>query len=211
MRRLRVVIADDHRLMLDAIRAVLEDDGSIEIVGETESGAAVVPLVRKTEADALLLDLRMPEVDGLENLNRLQRSHPKLTVIVLSGSDEREMIREVLHRGAKAFVAKHIDPRDLAAVIRQTVEGTVYQSFGPDHEKSNASSAGLSGSQVRVLEALARGLSNKEIAEELWLSEQTVKFHLSNIYRLLGVKSRGEAIRYAYEHRLVDPPLNQVA
>ncbi len=194
MRRLKVVIADDHRLMLDAIRAVLEDDGSIEIVGETESGAAVVPLVRKTDADALLLDLRMPEVDGLENLNRLQHSHPTVTVIVLSGSDDREMIREVLHRGAKAFVAKHIDPRDLAAVIRQTVEGTVHQSFGPAREESNAATAGLSVSQVRVL-----------------LSEQTVKFHLSNIYRLLGVKSRGEAIRHAYEQRLVDAPLNQVA
>jgi DNA-binding NarL/FixJ family response regulator len=211
MRRLKVVIADDHRLMLDAIRAVLEDDGSIEIVGMTESGAAVVPIVRKTDADVVLLDLRMPEIDGLENLNRLRHSHPAVAVLVLSGSDDHEIIREVLHRGAKAFVAKHIDPRDLAAVIRQAVEGTVYQSFGPAREESNAATAGLSVSQVRVLEALVRGLSNKEIAAELWLSEQTVKFHLSNIYRLLGVKSRGEAIRHAYEQRLVDAPLNQVA
>jgi DNA-binding NarL/FixJ family response regulator len=211
MRRLKVVIADDHRLMLDAIRAVLESDPTIEIVGETESGAAVVPLVRKTDADAVILDLRMPEVDGLENLNRLKHSSPGVTAIVLSGSDDRELVREVLQRGAKAFVTKHIDPRDLGAVIRQTVEGTVHQSFGSFREESNAAEAGLSGSQIRVLEELVRGLSNKEIAQTLWLSEQTVKFHLSNIYRLLGVKSRAEAIRHAYERRLVDPPLHQVA
>jgi DNA-binding NarL/FixJ family response regulator len=211
MRRLKVVMADDHRLMLDAIRAVLEGDDSVEIVGETQSGAAVVPLVRKTDPDAILLDLRMPEVDGLENLTRLHRSNPGLVVIVLSGSDDRELIREALHRGAKAFVNKQIDPRDLGAVIRQNVEGTVHQSFGPLREESHAAEAGLSSSQIRVLEELVHGLSNKEIAQTLWLSEQTVKFHLSNIYRLLGVKSRAEAIRHAYERRLVAPPLHQVA
>jgi DNA-binding NarL/FixJ family response regulator len=210
MRRLKVVIADDHRLMLDAIRVVLEDDGGFEIVGSTESGAAVVPMVARTRPDAVLLDLRMPSVDGLVNLDRLQREHSGIPVLVLSGSDDHDLIRETLRRGARAFISKTVVPEDLAAIIRHTVSGTVYQSFGQLQDEPAGDSSPLSTSQLRVLRALVRGLTNKEIAGELWLSEQTVKFHLSNIYKLLGVKSRADAIRHAYEQRIVDVPIVDV-
>ena len=110
---------------------------------------------------------------------------------------------------------KMIDPNDLPAVIRQTVRGSAIVrprlSVGEEAAAAGLRQASLSDRELEVLRQLAEGRTNREIAEHFWLSEQTVKFHLSNIYRLLGVKSRGEAIRHAYEQRLVDAPLNQVA
>jgi DNA-binding NarL/FixJ family response regulator len=205
MRQLKVLLADDHRLMLEALRAVLADDDEIEIVGAAESGSEVLPLVHQTRPDIVLLDLRMPGADGLMVLERLRAQHPTVKVIVLSAVEDDDVIQTSLARGATAFVSKQIHPRDLASAIRQAVSGNVRHAVGllPVDHVTPAEAAGLSESQIRVLDALVRGKSNKEIARELWLSQQTIKFHLSNIYRRFGVSSRTEAIRYAYEHRLV--------
>ena len=207
MRRLKVLLADDHRLMLAAVKAALEGDDEIEIVGAAETGSEVLPLVHQTNPDVVLLDLRMPAMDGLTVIDRLRERHPNVKAIVLSAVEDEDVIETVLMHGATAFVSKQIHPRDLGGAVRQAVEGTVHNAVGlsPAPHVSPAVEAGLSESQIRVLNALVAGMSNKEIAQELWLSQQTVKFHLSNIYRRFGVSSRTEAIRYAYEHRLVAP------
>jgi two-component system, NarL family, response regulator DegU len=208
MRPLKVLIADDHRLILDATRCVLEDAEDIEIVGETTMGSQVLPLVARTNPDIVLLDIRMPEMDGLTCLDRIRRAHPDVTVVIMSGNDDPETISSALARGAKSFIAKMIDPRDLASALRLANEGTVWHGVaGEDVRRDGeARKAGLTPSEQRVLEALARGLSNKEIAKELWLTQQTVKFHLTNIYRRLGVANRTDAVRHAYKHRLVTHP-----
>jgi two-component system response regulator DegU len=208
MRPLKVLIADDHRLILEAIRLVLEDADDIEIVGETTSGSQVLPLVGRTNPDLVLLDIRMPEMDGLTCLDRLQKQHPGVTVVIMSSYDDSETIASALARGAKSFVGKMIDPRDLPSALRLVAQGAVYRPVngGEQTREREADKAGLTPSEQRVLEALARGLSNKEIAEELWLTRQTVKFHLTNIYRRLGVTNRTEAVRHAYKHRLVAHP-----
>jgi two-component system response regulator DegU len=208
MRPLKVLIADDHRLILEAIRLVLEQANDIEIVGETTRGTQVLPLVARTNPDLVLLDIRMPEMDGLTCLDRLQKQHPGVTVVIMSAYDDPETIASALARGAKSFVGKMIDPRDLPSALRLVAQGAVYRPVNgaaPARERE-ADKAGLTPSEQRVLEALARGLSNKEIAEELWLTRQTVKFHLTNIYRRLGVTNRTEAVRHAYKHRLVAHP-----
>jgi DNA-binding NarL/FixJ family response regulator len=208
MRPLKVLIADDHRLILEAIRLVLEQADDIEIVAETTSGSQVLPLVGRTNPDLVLLDIRMPEMDGLTCLDRLQKQHPGVTVVIMSSYDDAETIASALARGAKSFVGKMIDPRDLPSALRLVAQGAVYRPVNdsePARERE-ADKAGLTPSEQRVLEALARGLSNKEIAEELWLTRQTVKFHLTNIYRRLGVTNRTEAVRHAYKHRLVAHP-----
>ena len=206
-----MLVADDHRLIVNAIRIALEDLDDMEIVAETSSGAAVVPLIESAQPDVVLLDIMMPQMDGLTCLERIGKRFPDVKVIMVSGVDDPALIQTAFDRGARAFVAKHVDPRDLAAIIRQANEGTVFQPLGVRDRKDDAQSRSgdstLTESQLNVLQALTRGLSNKEIARELWLSEQTVKFHLSNIYRALGVGSRAEAIRYAYQHALVDNPL----
>jgi DNA-binding NarL/FixJ family response regulator len=210
MRRLKVLIADDHRLMLAAIRLALEPEPDIEVVAEAQSGTQVLPLVSQHSPDVVLLDIRMPGMDGLRCLEQLKKRHPHVKAIAVSGVDDPQVIQAALDRGAAAFILKYIDPRDLAAAIRQTVDGTVFQTMGTNAAPAGDESAtvlGLSDREEEILKALAGGLSNKQLAKQFWLAEQTVKFHLTNIYRKLGVGSRTEAIRTAYEHGLVENPL----
>jgi DNA-binding NarL/FixJ family response regulator len=212
MRRLKVLIADDHRLMLRAIRAALADSEDIEIVAEADAGTKVLPLVGQTNPDIVLLDVRMPGIDGMAVLERLRERYPEVRVAMLSAIDDPTVVRAALSRGASAFIVKHIDPRDLAAAVRQAVEGAVYQPLGMLESTGGASAElDLSKRELTILRALQSGLSNKQIANELFLAEQTVKFHLTNIYRKLGVNSRTEAVRFAYEHGLVENPLYSVA
>jgi DNA-binding NarL/FixJ family response regulator len=208
MRTLKVLIADDHRLMIEAIRLALADCDDIEIVGEATIGSQVLPYTSRTKPDVVLLDIHMPEMDGLTCLDLLRKRHPEVTVVMLSGHDEPETVRAALSRGARTFISKQVDPRDLASAIRLAAEGAVYHALTPNATpaESESQKAGITPSEQRVLEALARGLSNKEIAQELWLTQQTVKFHLTHIYRRLGVTNRTEAVRYAYQHRLVAHP-----
>nr|MBA2599592.1 response regulator transcription factor [Actinomycetota bacterium] len=206
MRTLRVVMVDDHRLMLDALLLALRDAEGIELVGDTNEGRRALPLVGETNPDVVLLDFRMPDMDGLAVLDRIRKHHPDVKVIMLSGSDDPELIQDALRRGASAFILKQIDPRDLPGAIRQAVEGTIYSAIGRAEEANGGpDSGGLTPKELDVLSRVARGLSNKEISKELWLSEQTIKFHLTNIYRKLGVGNRTEAARFAYQQGLIRP------
>ena len=212
MGSLRVVIVDDHRLMLEAIRTAFEHSDGIDVVGEATCGTQVLPLIGQTNPDIVLLDIRMPKMDGLTCLRSIRKRFPDLKVAMFSGFDDPEQIQTAFRDGASAFIGKNIDPRDLASALRQAAEGTVYQPFGLlENGDSPAHPAGLTESEARVLTILAQGYSNKEIAKQLWLTEQTVKFHLTNIYRRLSVSNRTEAVRYAYEHRLVAPSASEVA
>ena len=203
-----MVIADDHRLVLDGIRRALEADGEFEIVGETQSGTQVLPLVSREKPDLVLLDVRMPHMDGLACLDEIRRRHPEIKVVMLSASTSGDLIEAALRRGASAYVVKSVDPDDLPATLRQALEGNVHTAIGLEGaQRSGAKSLGLTEREVTILGALARGLSNDEIAKEFWVAPQTVKFHLTNIYRKLGVKNRTEATRIAYQHGLVESPI----
>jgi len=204
--RIRLVVADDHPLFLEGIRAVLDSAEDIEIVGTAESGTQVLSLIPKTRPNFVLLDYLMPHVDGLACLDTIRARHPDVKVALISAFREPEVIEAALRRGASAFVLKSINPDDLAAVIRQVMNGTVFQAldFGGEPDAGAAArSAGLTERELSILQALARGLSNDAIAKELWITRQTVKFHVRNIYRKLQVSNRTEAARYAYQHSLV--------
>ncbi len=205
---MRVVIADDHRLVLDGIRRALEADGEFEIVGETQNGTQVLPIVSREKPDLVLLDVRMPQMDGLACLDEIRRRHPEIKVVMLSASTSGDLIEAALRRGAAAYVVKSVNPDDLPATLRQALEGNVHTPIGLENEtRSGAKALGLTEREVTILGALARGLSNDEIAKEFWVAPQTVKFHLTNIYRKLGVKNRTEATRIAYQHGLVESPI----
>src|SRR5580765_7046487 len=124
--RLKLLIADDHELMLEGIRAALAEAPDIEVVGSTTSGSEVLPLVRQTSPDVVLLDLRMPGMDGFRCLEALRERHPNVKAVVLSGSEEPDVIEAAFRRGAVGFIVKLIDPAELASVIRQVMDGTVY-------------------------------------------------------------------------------------
>ena len=206
---LKVVIADDHRLILAGIKRSLEDDGGFDVVGEASTGEKVLPLVAQTNPDLVVLDLRMPGMDGLICLDQIKKRHPSVKVVVLSVSTDEKLIENVLKRGASAYIVKSVNPVDLPGALRQAVEGNVFSTIGlPDATAAGAAkAAGLTDREAVILGALARGLSNEQIAKELWVAEQTVKFHLTNVYRKLGVSNRTEAARYAYQQGLVDSPL----
>jgi DNA-binding NarL/FixJ family response regulator len=205
---MRIVIADDHRLIVDGIKRSLEASDDFEVVGEASSGSQVLPLVARTNPDLVLLDLRMPGADGLTCLSRIRKQHPNVKVVILSVSTDENVIQTVLKRGASAYIVKTINPIDLPSVLRQAMEGTVYSAIGMPERNDPARAAGLTERETAILTALARGLSNEAIGKELWVAEQTVKFHLTNIYRKLGVSNRTEAARLAYQQGLVESPID---
>jgi DNA-binding NarL/FixJ family response regulator len=203
---IKVLLADDHPLILEGIRRALEEAGDIEIVGEAHSGSQVLPLIGQTGPDVVMLDIRMPQLDGLACLDRIRARYPKVKVVMLSAYTDRQHIELALKRGASAYIAKTVNPLDLASALRQALAGTVITTYipaGVDGE-SAAATAGLTERELAMLDAVTRGLSNQAIGKKYWVTEQTVKFHLGNIYRKLGVANRTEATRVAYENGLVD-------
>ena len=170
-------------------------------------------LVEEQRPDLVLLDHRMPGADGIACLKLIKRRHPKIKVVMLSASEDSAQIAEALAAGASAYIGKRINPDDLASTLRQVVAGVVYQT-APDSdvaleagdtqpEAADVSPCDLTERELTMLDAISRGMSTKMISRELWISEKTVKFHLTNIYRKLGVHNRTGAMRYAYEHGLV--------
>jgi DNA-binding NarL/FixJ family response regulator len=203
---LKVLIADDHQLTLEGVRRALESCDDIEVVGTTTSGTQVLPLVERTLPDLLVMDIRMPGLDGLTCLELIRRKDPDLKVVILSAYNDREQVQAALARGANAYVVKSINPRDLPGVLRQAAEENVFHAIGAVDrlEQHHAPGADLTERERTMLAALSRGLSNKAISKEFWVTEQTVKFHLGNIYRKLGVENRTAAVHYAHQHGLVE-------
>ncbi len=187
--------------MQAAIRRALADADDFEIVHEVSVGSHVVPAVRETGPDVVLLDLRMPELDGLSCLERLRKHDPTVAVVILSSYSDPEQIEAARKGGARGYVVKTVEPVDLAAVLRTALSSTSFTVWGAETGQASDQQAGatvLSERELAVLDAVARGLSNREIGRQLWISEQTVKFHLRNVYRKRGISSRTEAARYAY-------------
>jgi DNA-binding NarL/FixJ family response regulator len=204
MDTIRVILVEDHALMRDAIKLVFDSVEDVQLVGEVANGNDLLPLMRQVEADFVLLDVQLPGADGLECLAELAKHYPQVKVAMLSAVDDQQVIESAFRRGASAYILKSVNPYDLPGAIRQIVEKTVIHLPAAGHNGAAAATlpGGLSAKEVAVLAELAHGHTNKQIAASLWLSEQTVKFHLRNVYRKLGINSRTEALRYAYEHDL---------
>jgi len=197
----KVLIADDNRLMLEGFRRALEPVEDIEIVGATHAGAQVVPLIERRRPEVVVIELGLRAADGRSCLDAIVQDHPGVKVVVLSSSGAPEAIRSALSRGARAFITKAVNPLDIPSALRQAYEETVYHAFGfADAPEEDLRRAGLTEREITMLNALARGLSNKAISQELWVTEQTVKFHLGNLYRKLGVQNRLAAATYAHSH-----------
>ena len=199
---LKVLLADDHQLVLEAIENALSKADDFKVVATTNSGADVADLVARHHPDIVVMDLRMPGVDGLQALDRIRARDKSVKVVILSASDRPEEIQGALARGANGYILKSVNPIDLPSALRQVHDGTVFHGgvgvTAP--AASPAEVAGLTEREVTLVRALSRGLSNKQISQELWITEQTVKFHLSNIYRKLDVHNRTGAMRWAHDN-----------
>ena len=206
---LKVLIVDDHKLMAAALKDVVGAVEGLKVVGLAHSGSDAISMVTRSQPDVVLLDVNMPGMSGLECLDVIRRDYSNTKVVMLSAGDDLGVVRDAFRRGAAAFIMKSVDPADLPAAIRHVCDQTVFHapaSFNvsapsPDPLRE----AGLTEREVAVLKAVARGLSNKAISKEFWVTEQTVKFHLNNVYRKLGVPNRTAAAGFAHEHRLLEP------
>ena len=206
MRRPRLLIAEDHQLMAEAIRIALSAKDRFEVVGVAASGAEVVELALRLAPEVVLLDLRLPDVDGFEVLRRLEESDLDTKVVVLSACDEPEVVDLALRAGACAFITKRIDPHDLAAALCQALDQTLFQPLHANPLLTNGAAATppLTERELTVLRGVAEGLSNKAIAKRLSYAEQTVKLDLGHVFRKLGVSSRTEAMAVAFRSGLLD-------
>ena len=202
---MKVLIADGNRLILEGFRRALDGFPDIEIVGATHSGSELLDLIERRRPEVVAVDLELRDANRSNCLDAVVAAHPEVKVVVLSSSSSPEHIRSALSRGARAFIVKSVNPLDIPSALRQAHEETVYHAFGfRDAPEDGLRTAGLTEREITMLKALARGLSNKAISRELWLSEPTVKFHLGNLYRKLGVPNRLAAASFAHSHGIGD-------
>ena len=198
---MKILIADDNRLMLEGFRRALDRVEDIEVAGVTHSGMEVMSMIERRRPEVVALELGLRTADGRSCLQAVREEYPEVKLVVLSATASQEVIRAALSAGACAFITKNVNPLDIPSAIRQAYEGSVYNILAAGAGPEDAlRDAGLTEREITMLKALARGMSNKAISQELWVTEQTVKFHLGNLYRKLGVPNRLAAASFAHRH-----------
>lgn len=218
MTPLRVMIADDQALVRAGFRMILEADGSVQVVGEAADGEEAIAMVRRLQPDVVLMDVRMPVLDGLEATRRIVAASPALRVIMLTTFDVDEYVYTALRAGASGFLLKDVSPEQLVAAVRLIASGDallapsitrrLVERFARPAARVSSGDAELftlTSREKEVLVLMARGLSNAELADRLTLSEATVKTHVARILSKLGLRDRVQAVVLAYESGLVTP------
>jgi DNA-binding NarL/FixJ family response regulator len=215
---IRVLIADDQALVRGGFRLILETRPDLEVVGEAENGAEAVSLTRELEPDVILMDIRMPVLDGIEATREIVASGSPARILVLTTFDVDEYVYTAISAGASGFLLKDVRPVDLIEAVRLIADGNallgptvtrrLLDRFAATVPASNSDStivASLTEREREILGLLAGGLSNAELAQRLFLSETTVKTHVSSVLRKLGVRDRVQAVIAAYNAGLVQP------
>jgi DNA-binding NarL/FixJ family response regulator len=200
---IRVLVADDHAVVRQGLRTFLGLQDDMEVVGEAADGAEAVEAVERLQPDVVLMDMVMPGVDGLEAIRRVLAARPETRVVVLTSYADEEKVVPAVRAGAAGYLLKDVQPSDLAAAIRTVAAGgallapAVTARVLQEVQAGGAPDPGLTAREREVLSLLARGLTNRQIAAELVLSEKTVKTHVSNILGKLGLPDRTQAALYA--------------
>ncbi|MDR7418726.1 MAG: response regulator transcription factor [Armatimonadota bacterium] len=213
MDKIRILLADDHALFRRGLASLLAHRDDLEVVGEAGSGEEAIERARELMPDVILMDVRMPGVNGLEATRRLKEEMPYLKIVILTVSEDEEDLFAALKHGAQGYLLKNIDPDELIANIHQVQRGEaplapsmaakILREFsGPAVKPGPA----LTQRERQVLELVARGDANKEIARALGISENTVKNHLRNILEKLHLQNRVQAVMYALREGLINPP-----
>ncbi len=207
---IRLIIAEDHQIVREGLRLFLDAQPDMEVVAEAENGIQALEAVQRHKPDVLLLDLLMPEMDGLAVLRALPQTAPQTRVLVLTSANEDRLVLPAVRAGATGYVLKTISSSELAEAVRKVARGEpvlhpeITRMLMREVRQGPGAVAGEAFTQreLEVLSLLAHRLTNKEIAAELGVSETTVKTHVRNILRKLGVSTRAEAARYAQEQGL---------
>jgi DNA-binding NarL/FixJ family response regulator len=212
---LRVVLVDDHDLLRRGIKTMLESEADIEVVGEASDGADALPLVEESVPDVVLIDVIMPNKDGIEATREIKEAFPNVGVVVLSGHDERQFLFDALKAGASGYILKTADLDEVVATVRSAAKGeakldpalaTQVLSEFQAYQKAEVAEVyqPLTPRERQILKLMSEGLPNKTIASRLKISERTVTTHVANIYAKLHVNNRVSAIQEAMRRRLLD-------
>ncbi len=229
MERIRVLVADDHPVFRYGMRALLSSDPDTELVGEATDGEEAEARAIELRPDVILMDFDMPEMDGIEATRKILEARPNTSILMVTMSEEDESVVAAVRAGARGYVLKDAEGEEMLRAIRAAAggeaifsptiarrladyfaapargSGTSPEQGHREQQKTPASEypAGLTAREVEVLKLVARGLTNAQIAQELYLSPRTVNAHLNSIYQKLGVGSRTAATRFAGEHGLI--------
>ncbi|MEY2559287.1 MAG: hypothetical protein QOE34_2712 [Verrucomicrobiota bacterium] len=215
MNAIRVLVADDHEVVLEGVRALIERQPDLEVCGLATNGTEAVDLARKTKPDVVVLDMSMPGLDGTDAIRQIREALPDTEVVVFSAHSSADLAEEVFQAGAKSYIEKNEASGDLVSAIRAlaehkpffTAQGSeilVAKFLGPDG-KQRAGAETLTAREREVLRLLAQNSSNKEAATTLGLSPRTVENHRASIMRKLDEKSVAGLVRYAIRHHLIEP------
>ncbi len=201
----KVLLVDDHPLVRTGLRAIIEAAGELSVVGEAADGRGLVDIATDLRPDVVLMDLSMPHVDGIEATRALREAGNEVPVVVLTSFAESAQVTAALAAGAVGYLLKDSDPGDVIRAIRAAAAGhapidpRVARTLLPTSAPLDAP-AGLSAREREVLALVARGLANKQVARSLGISERTVKVHLGNVFRHIGVGDRTSAALWARDH-----------
>lgn len=212
--KISVLIADDHSLIRQGLKQILELENDITVVAQAANGNDAVKLARDVKPDVILMDINMPESNGLQAIKEIKQEKMTSKVIVLTIHEDREYLFKTLQMGAEGYVLKDAEPAVLIEAIRNVHNGQSYiqpnmtrelvREFNRVtlHEKEKGEEHNLTSREIEVLELIAEGMINKEIAKQLYISEKTVKNHVSNIFKKLNVSDRTQAAIYAFKHNI---------
>jgi len=213
--KIRILLADDHTLMRSGIRALLEDEPGLTIIGEAEDGRSAVAQACRLEPDVVVMDIAMPLLNGLEATRQIRQQCPHVRVLILSMHENEEYIRQVLEAGAMGYILKDAAARELISAIRSVYRGEAvlspavtrlviedYLRWGGTRPQEEAD--GLSPREREVLQLIAEGYTSKQIAEILSISIKTVQAHRNNLMQKLDLHDRGELIKYAIQKKIIE-------
>ena len=215
---IKVLLADDEALLREGLRAILEVEDDVDIVGEASHGAEAVQMARSLNPDVVLMDIRMPGMDGLEATRQIVSAQPDVRIVVLTTFDHDEYVYDALRAGASGFLLKDLRRRELLDAVRASADGSALlarsvtlrlveefcRAKAPSPDRADVL-AGLTTREREVLVLIAKGLKNSEIGQQLFLGENTVKTHVGRIMSKLGLRDRIQVVILAYETGLVKP------
>lgn len=204
-KRLRILIVDDHFVARFGLRGLLEAQPDLEVVAEAQDGSQALALYAEHRPDLVLMDSRMPGMDGAAATQAIRAAHPDARVLVLSSFDTEADVRRALTAGAAGYVMKEAEPAELLGALRAVAAGRTHVPESIARTLAQAEPARLSDREIKMLELIALGLSNREIAGHVGLTAGSVRIYASQLFEKLGVKSRGEAVAVALQRGLIRP------